>query len=223
MEWHANSLVGARSNDGMDAVEAPTITPGWVFENWKRRHVQNPFIDRILGRLFPDQRKHPRFFAPPIVAYLGTVGSSRRFPVINVSVGGFCLRADEFWSPGIVMPITLERWGTIPQDDPETITLQAMLVRREGDTAGFAVALASDESQLFWQMRMHRASSVQSKMMEFLKDLPEPVVTTGSSPIHEAMYANVSRKAQSLEMQLGSAKSHKLSAAAAKRKAELYR
>jgi hypothetical protein len=221
MERHANSLVELRFNDGMDAT---TITPGWVFENCKRRHVQNPFIDRILGRLFPDQRRHPRFSAPPIVAYLGTAGSSRIFPIINVSVGGFCLRADEFWSPGIVMPITLQRWRTIPQDDLETITLQAMLVRREGDTAGFTVALTSDESQQFPPMWIQRASSVHSKMMSFLKDLPEPEVTRPASPIHAAMSANMICKAQSVEMRLGSASSPKaLSAEAAQFQAGMSR
>lgn len=197
--------------------DVPTITPGWVAENRKRLHAQNPFIDRILGKLFPDQRRHPRFFAPPIVAYLGTVGSSRMFPIINVSVGGFCLKADEFWSPGIVMPITLQRWRTIPEEHPETLTLHAMLVRREGDKAGFAVALASDEALLFPHMRMKGAISVHAKMMEFLKDLPEPVVTAPTSPIHPTMSAHVIRKAQSLEMQLNGVKSPRFSAEAARR------
>ena len=218
METHTNSLVELRSSDEMNAVVAPTITPGWVFENRKRRHAQNPFLDRILGKLFPDQRRYPRFFAPPIVAYLGTVGSSRMFPIINVSVGGFCLRADEFWSPGIVMPITLQRWRTIPEEHPETITLHAMLVRREGDRAGFAVALASDEALLFPHMRMQRGNSAQSKMMEFLKDLPEPVVAAPASPMQAAMSAHVMRKAQSLEMQLGGVKSPGFSAEAARRR-----
>jgi len=217
METHRNSLVELHPSDGMNPVVAPRITPGWVSENRKRRHVQNPFIDRILGKLFPDQRRHPRFFAPPIVAYLGTVGSSRMFPIINVSVGGFCLKADEFWSPGIVMPITLQRWRTIPEDHPETITLHAMLVRREGDSAGFAVALASDEALLFPHMRVKSASSVQSQMMDFLKDLPEPVVTAPASPMHAAMSAHVIRKAQSLEMQFGGAKLPGFLAGAARR------
>ena len=212
METHA--VLEAQPDVRTCAVDAPTITPGWAYQNRKRRHVQNPFIDRVLERLFPDQRRHPRFFAPPIVAYLGSVGSSRLFPIINVSVGGFCLRADEFWSPGIVMPITLQRWRTIPQDDPESITVQAMLVRREGDAAGFAIALASDEAVLFPHRRMQRASDLHAKMMDFLKDLPEPVVTTPGASIHAAMAAHVVRKAERLERLLDGANNNELSAAA---------
>ena len=208
MGTRANSLVGSRSDDGKCAVEAPMITPGWVNGNRARRYFSNPFIDAVVGKLFPDQRRHPRFFAPPIVAYLGNVGSSKLFPIVNVSVGGFCLRADEFWTPGVVMPITLQRWRTIPQDDPESITVQAMLVRREGDAAGFAIALAMEESILFPHMRMQRASGLRFKMMEFLKDLPEPVVTAAAAPIHPAMSANVVRKAERLEKLLDRAKTH---------------
>ncbi len=107
------------------------------------------------------------------------------------------------------MPITLQRWRTIPQDDPESITVQAMLVRREGDAAGFAVALASEESILFPHMRMQRASDLQSKMMEFLKDLPEPVITTAGAAMHPAKSADVVRKAERLELLLGRAEPHK--------------
>ena len=214
MGTHANSVLEAQPDERTGAVNAPMITPGWVYQNRKRRHVQNPFIDRVLERLFPDQRRHTRFLAPPIVAYLGSVGSSRLFPIIDVSVGGFCLRADEFWSPGIVMPITLQRWRTIPQDDPESITLQAMLVRREADAAGFAIALASDEAVQFPHRRMQRASDLHAKMMDFLKDLPEPVVTTPGAPIHAAMSAHVVRKAERLDVLLGRTDSHELLAGA---------
>lgn len=206
MESHASSLVGSSSNDGINAAEPPVITPGWVNGNRARRYFSNPFIDAVVGKLFPDQRRHPRFFAPPIVAYLGNVGSSKLFPIVNVSVGGFCLRANEFWTPGVVMPITLQRWKTIPQDDPESITVQAMLVRREGDAAGFAIALAAEESILFPHMRMQRASDLQSKIIEFLKDLPAPAITTAPPSIHPAMSANVVRKAERLEKLLDRAK-----------------
>jgi hypothetical protein len=104
------ALVGSRSSDATCAVEPPTITPGWEDGNRARRWAEKSLFDRVLGSLFSDQRRHPRFFAPPIVAYLGGVGSSKLFPIVNVSVSGFCLRANEFWTPGAVMPVTLQRW-----------------------------------------------------------------------------------------------------------------
>lgn len=212
MGTHADLLVGSRSNDGIYAVGARTITPGWVDGSRARRYVQSPFLNGVLGRLFPDQRRYPRFFAPPIVAYLGNVGSSKLFPIVNVSVGGFCLRADEFWTPGAVMPITLQRWRTIPQNDPESITVQAMLVRREGDAAGFAIALALEESLVFPHMRMQRANNLQECMRNFLKDLAEPVAKAPVAPIHAARSANLIAKAGRLELQLDRAKPHKFSA-----------
>ena len=207
----ASPFVGSRSNDAICVEDAPRITPGWVDGSRVRRYIQNPFLDRVLSSLFPDQRRHPRFFAPPIVAYLGRVGSSKMLPIVNVSVGGFCLRADEFWSPGSVMPITLQRWKTIPQNDQETITVQAMLVRREGDAAGFAIALASEESLLFPHMRMQRACNLQEQMASFLKDLSEPAKTP-VVPLHAAS-AKVIAKAERLELLLEKAKNHEPSAA----------
>lgn len=198
----------------MCVVDAPKITPGWVDGSRVRRYIQNPFLDRVLTSLFPDQRRHPRFFAPPIVAYLGSVGSSKLFPIVNVSVGGFCLRADEFWTPGAVMPITLQRWKTIPQNDPESITVQAMLVRREGDAAGFAIALAMEESLLFPHMRMQRARNMQEQMTNFLKDLAEPIAKVPVEPIRAAISAHVIRKAERLEMLLDKAQTHKVSSGA---------
>ena len=212
MGTHANSLVGLSSNDSICAEEAPTITPGWVDGNRARRYFQNPFLDRVLGRLFPDQRRYPRFFAPPIVAYLGSVGSSKMFPIVNVSLGGFCLKADEFWTPGVVMPITLQRWKTIPQNDPESITVQAMLVRREGDAAGFAIALALEESLLFQNMRMQRTKNLRDRMTDFLKDLPELEGNVPDVPIDAAISDRVVAKAERLELLLGKAKTHKPSA-----------
>jgi len=212
MESDAGSSVGSRSNDGTYVLKAPTITPGWVDGSRARRYIQNPLLDRLLGNLFPDQRRHPRFFAPPIVAYLGNVGSSKLFPIVNVSVGGFCLRAEEFWTPGAVMPITLQRWRTIPDDNPESIAVQAMLVRRDGDAAGFAIALASEESLLFPHLRMQRACNLQELMTNFLKDLPGPTTKAPVVPIHGLKTAEVVRKAERLEILLEKAKNHKLSA-----------
>ena len=110
------------------------------------------------------------------------------------------------------MPITLQRWRTIPQDDPESITVQAMLVRREGGAAGFAIALALEESLVFPHMRMQRANNLQESMTNFLKDLAEPVAKAPVAPIHAAMSANVIAKAERLELQLDRAKRNKFPA-----------
>jgi hypothetical protein len=196
------ALVGSRSSDATCAVEPPTITPGWEDGNRARRWAEKSLFDRVLGSLFSDQRRHPRFFAPPIVAYLGGVGSSKLFPIVNVSVSGFCLRANEFWTPGAVMPVTLQRWRTIPQDDPESITVHAMLVRRDGDAAGFAIAMAPGGSLLLPHMGGKRAKILQEQMAEFLKDLPEPMKKAPVEPHHAALCASVVRKAERLELLL---------------------
>ena len=102
----------------------------------------------------------------------------------------------------------------MPQDDPESISVQAMLVRREGDAAGFAIALALEESLVFPHMRMQRANNLQESMKIFLKDLPEPVAKAPVVPIHAAMSANVIAKAERLELLLNRAKPPKFSAGA---------
>lgn len=208
MRLHApNHIPG----DGTRAVGTPSIKQGWVDGDRARRFVQSPFLDRILGNLFPDQRRHPRFFAPPIVAYLGTVGQSKLFPIINVSVGGFCLRSDELWSPGLVMPIALQRWRTIPQDDPESLTVQAMLVRREGNEAGFAIVMPAQMS--LQHTRKQQQSILLQQMSEFLKDLPEPIPTPAAAltPAYAPASAKLSRM-RGIEPLPETAKPHKLSA-----------
>ena len=171
-------------------MDAPRITLGWTDGNRTHRHFQNPLLEKFLASFFPDQRRHRRFFAPPIVAYLGSVGASKLFPIINVSVGGFCLKSDELWTPGLVMPIALQRWRTIPQDDPESLTVQAMLVRREGKEAGFAIVLPPHIS--IQHTRRQQQSMVLQQMSDFLKDLPDPIPTLPAVPI--PAYAPASRR-----------------------------
>jgi hypothetical protein len=194
-------------------VESPRITLGWTDGNRARRHVQNQLLERFIASLFPDPRRHPRFFAPPIVAYLGSVGASKLFPIINVSVGGFCLRADELWTPGLVMPIALQRWRTIPQDDPESLTVQAMLVRREGNEAGFAIVLPPPRSLLHPRMRTQQQNILLQEMSDFLKDLPDPLAKPpASTHPYAPTSARLPLKVRQIEPLPEIARPHKLSA-----------
>ena len=210
MAERSTSTVESRSDVGMYVVGASAITPGWMDGRRVRRQVQNPFLNRMLARFFPDQRRYPRFFAPPIVAYLGSTGSSKVIPIVDVSVGGFRLRADEFWSLGTVMPITLQKWNRIPQDDPESITVQAMLVRRDGDAAGFAIAVDPERSLLFPGHRVQRAGHLHRQMVEFLKGLAAPVPQPKTAPMSAAA-VRVITKAERMELLLERAKNHKVS------------
>ena len=211
MATGASSFVESRPNGAKCVAEAPRITPGWEDGHRLRHHVQNPFLNRLLARFFPDQRKYPRFFAPPIVAYVGNVGSSKAIPIVNVSVGGFCLRADEFWTPGTVMPITLQRWNRIPQDDPESITLRAMLVRRDGDAAGFAIAVGAEESLVLPGARVQQECNLQAQMENFLRSLPEPPAKGEVVSTHTAATARIISKLEKMELLMEKAKNHKLS------------
>jgi len=193
----------------MCIVGTPIITPGWVDGDRARRYIHSSFLDRVLGNLFPDQRRHPRFFAPPIVAYLGGVGQSKLFPIMNVSVGGFCLKTDELWTPGLVMPIALQRWRTIPQDDPESLIVQAMLVRRAEKEAGFAIVLPPE---ILPHTRRQHQNILLQQMSDFLKDLPEPMPMATADPIHAPTSARSHSNSHQLHPLPDRTKTHKLSA-----------
>lgn len=104
-----------------------------------------PFLTRILRWLVPDRRHSPRHVLPPLVAYLGLVGSSRPYPVGDVSITGFFMLTGEHWLPGTSMPVSLLRTDLARQSRTEFITVQAVVVRNAPNGVGFAFLLA-DES-----------------------------------------------------------------------------
>lgn len=208
---NADSLIDSRSNGGLQVVEPPVNTPVWIDGRSLRHQIQNPFLNRVLRRFFPDARRHPRLLFPPLVAYLGNAGSSKPFEIANISVGGFCLRADDFWTPGTVLTITLQR----PDGDgaQDTITVPAMVVRREEGAAGFAIAISSEQSIVFPGFRVQQSANLHEQMDLFLKRLTSPVAAAPARATVGAPPLPILNREQRFLLLLERAKNHKLSEA----------
>jgi hypothetical protein len=98
-----------------------------------------PLFARFLGWLYPDQRKTNRHVMPPLVAYLGSIRTSKVFEVGDVSSSGFYMLTQERWLPGTEMPVTLQCTSGV--ELPATITLLSTVVRSGTDGVGFSFAL----------------------------------------------------------------------------------
>lgn len=98
-----------------------------------------PLFARFLRWLYPDQRKTNRHVMPPLVAYLGSIRTSKVFKVGDISSSGFYMLTPERWLPGTEMPVTLQRTDGL--DLPASITLLSKVVRSGTDGVGFSFAL----------------------------------------------------------------------------------
>jgi hypothetical protein len=98
-----------------------------------------PLFARFLRWLYPDQRKTNRHAMPPLIAYLGSIRTSKVFKVGDVSSSGFYMLTQERWLPGSEMPVTLQRTDGV--DLLATITLLSTVVRSGIDGVGFSFAL----------------------------------------------------------------------------------
>jgi hypothetical protein len=126
---------------------------------------------RILGRLFPDQRKQQRHPIPPLVGYLGTAHSSKPYELGDISLTGFCLLTDERWIPGTEMPITLKRTNLPPENDLDCFTVQATVVRCGKDGIGFSIVLCEEDSAAMYGNELRVRWVTRTEMEHFLRRL----------------------------------------------------
>lgn len=128
-------------------------------------------FDRILRKIFPDERKNERHSGPPLVGHLGMVHTSKPYEVADISISGFCLLTDERWEPGTEMPITLRRTDLPEGIEGEGFTVQATVVRSEGRRVGFSIALVEKESLAVSGNPLHVRWITRAEMQDFLDRL----------------------------------------------------
>jgi hypothetical protein len=137
---------------------------------------------RMLRRMFPDQRKQERLPTPPLVGYLGTANASNPYDVGDISLTGFCLLTGERWVAGTEMPITLKRTNLQGADDDACFTVQATVVRCDGDGVGFSIVLSEEESNAVRGNPLRVKWMSRPEMEQFLGFLKAgPEVRDGSS------------------------------------------
>lgn len=136
-------------------------------------HLSESLLKRILRRIFPDERKQERLPAPPLVAYLGTASASRPFELSDISMTGFCLLTDERWMPGTEMPITLQSRNLPAENEGESFTVQATVVRCGEGGVGFSIVLCEEDSQAAYGNPLHVRWVTRAEMEMYLKRLTE--------------------------------------------------
>lgn len=131
--------------------------------------ASEPLFKRLIRWICPDQRVANRHTMPPLIAYLGTVRSSRsEYKIGDVSVAGFYMITEERWIPGTAFPITLER--TDPAGVGRTLTVKATVVREGEDGVGFSFLQSPEETANEDESSTTRVDL--TKIAQFLKGLP---------------------------------------------------
>ena len=136
-------------------------------------HVTESLFNRILRKIFPDQRKSERHLEPPLVGYLGMAHSSRPYELGDVCLSGFCLLTDERWEPGTEMPITLRRTNLPEGHDPECFTVQATVLRCDANRVGFSIVLSEEDSQSAYGNPLRMRWITRLEMENFLQRMKE--------------------------------------------------
>lgn len=134
-------------------------------------YVTDTLWKRLLRRIFPDQRKQERLPTPPLVGYLGTARASKPYDLGDISVTGFCLLTGERWTPGTEMPITLQRTDLPDEDDKDAFTVQATVVRVDGQGVGFSIVLCEDASNAAYGNPLRVRWMTRLGMEQFLERL----------------------------------------------------
>ncbi|HMG85338.1 MAG TPA: PilZ domain-containing protein [Terracidiphilus sp.] len=134
-------------------------------------HLTNSLWKRMLRLIFPDQRKQERLPTPPLVGYLGTACASKPYDLGDISLTGFCLLTGERWIPGTEMPITLHRTNLPAQDDKDSFTVQATVVRSDGEGVGFSIVLSEEESNAVHGNPLRVKWMTKQEMAQFLARL----------------------------------------------------
>jgi hypothetical protein len=147
-------------------------------------HLTDSLWKRTLRLIFPDQRKQERLPMPPLVGYLGTAAASKPYGLGDISLTGFCLLTGERWIPGTEMPITLQRTNLPAQDDKDSFTVQATVVRSDGDGVAFSIVLSEEESNAVHGNPLRVKWMTKAEMEQFLerlKEMPESDLSVGRS------------------------------------------
>lgn len=155
--------------------EAPSVKGHPVRLDWNYI-LRHPRIEPMIRRIFSDQRRYERFVLSNVVAYLGEAHASRPYRIGDLSVGGFCLLSDQAWTPGTEMPMTLQREEWDGEESAESITVQAIVVRRATGQIGFAIALSAEES-IAYEENDGKLWPTKAEMEQFLTNLRKPKIT----------------------------------------------
>ena len=136
-------------------------------------YLTDSLFKRVLRRIFPDERKQERHPAPPLVGYLGTASSSKPYDLGDISLTGFCLLTDERWIPGTEMPITLQTKNWPAENESDSFTVQATVVRCDKEGVGFSIVLSEEDSRAAYGNPLRVKWVSRTEMELFLKRVKE--------------------------------------------------
>ena len=176
--------MGTNSGGQAQEIGSPTGNSKKIELRRVECHLTGSLWKRTLRLIFPDQRQRERLPSPPLVGYLGTACASRPYDLGDISLTGFCLLTGERWIPGTEMPITLQRTNLPMQDGKDSFTVQATVVRSDGEGVGFSIVLSEEESNAVHGNPLRVKWMTMAEMEQFLerlKGLPESDLPDGRS------------------------------------------
>lgn len=131
--------------------------------------AKEPLMKRLIRWICPDQRVANRHAMPPLIAWLGTVRTSKEYKVGDVSVAGFYMITEDRWIPGTSFPVTLER--TDEAGMGRSLTVHATVIRSGEDGVGFTFLQNTAEQTADGPTGSDTRVDL-TKLAQFLKGLP---------------------------------------------------
>lgn len=125
-------------------------------------------MKRLMRWIVPEQRVANRHPMPPVVAYLGSLRSSKLYKIADISIAGFYMVTEDKWIPGTGFPVTLQRTDDGAQG--QTLTAYCTVVRVGPDGVAFSFLQAPDEDRWASEARA-KARLDLTKLAHFLKGL----------------------------------------------------
>lgn len=100
------------------------------------------WFEELMSR---DQRRPQRYAAPRLVAYFWDGSTPTPHCVRDISVTGMYLLTPQRWYPGTLVTMILQRTDTNGSGVPQSIAIQARVVRSAEDGVAFRFAIPRSE------------------------------------------------------------------------------
>ncbi len=131
---------------------------------------KDSLISRFLQWLETDNRKARRFPLPGLVACYWTADKPNACSIADISATGLYLITDERWFPGSLIPMTLQRAGSVVEDPKDWIPVMTQVVRSGSDGRGLAFVFSRFVNLYSGEIPPERGTDKKA-LQRFLKQL----------------------------------------------------
>jgi hypothetical protein len=137
----------------------------------RKDHLGNRVIRWLaLDEPLPERRKIIRLLLQGLQAYNANGDSSKRYQVRDICPPGLYIRTDEPWQQGDLLSLVLLKEDATERDHEHRVSVQARVVRRDGEGVGIAFVFPEGTEFQPWQ-RAKTKRSDESEADFILREL----------------------------------------------------